>query len=69
LTPLLNPSTLAPTAPRAPSRCARGDGKNELLFQHGINFNDLPTWQRRGVGLYWQEYRIAGYDPQQQRAV
>jgi tRNA(His) guanylyltransferase len=43
--------------------------KNELHFQHGINFNDLPTWQRRGVGLYWQEYRKAGYDPQQQRAV
>lgn len=26
--------------------------KNELLFKHGINFNDLPLWQRRGVGLY-----------------
>jgi tRNA(His) 5'-end guanylyltransferase len=43
--------------------------KNALLFQHGINFNDLPTWQRRGVGLYWQEYRKEGYDPRQQRAV
>lgn len=21
--------------------------KNELLFQHGINFNDLPRWQKR----------------------
>src|SRR5947208_6957524 len=28
--------------------------KNELLFQNGINFNDLPLWQRRGVGLYWE---------------
>jgi len=27
--------------------------KNELLFQNGINFNDLPTWQKRGVGLVW----------------
>ena len=27
--------------------------KNELLFQYGINFNDLPSWQKRGVGLYW----------------
>lgn len=23
--------------------------KNELLFRHGINFNDLPAWQRRGT--------------------
>ena len=22
--------------------------KNELLFQEGINFNDLPAWQKRG---------------------
>jgi tRNA(His) 5'-end guanylyltransferase len=30
--------------------------KNELLFQQGINFNDLPLWQKRGSGLYWEEY-------------
>jgi tRNA(His) 5'-end guanylyltransferase len=28
--------------------------KNELLFQRGINFNELPLWQRRGVGLLWE---------------
>ncbi|HCF30485.1 MAG TPA: tRNA 5'-guanylyltransferase [Cyanobacteria bacterium UBA11049] len=43
--------------------------KNELLFQHGINFNDLPTWQRRGVGLYWEEYQKEGYNPIQKQAV
>jgi len=37
--------------------------KNELLFQHGINFNDLPRWQRRGVGLYWERYEKEGYNP------
>lgn len=31
--------------------------KNELLFQYGINFNELPNWQKRGVGLYWESYR------------
>ncbi len=36
---------------------------NELLFREGINFNDLPVWQRRGTGLYWQRYRKEGYDP------
>jgi len=30
--------------------------KNELLFQNGINFNDLPSWQKRGVGLFWETY-------------
>ena len=30
--------------------------KNELLFQNGINFNDLPSWQKRGVGLLWETY-------------
>lgn len=28
--------------------------KNELLFQRGINYNDLPLWQKRGVGFYWK---------------
>lgn len=43
--------------------------KNDLLFEYGINFNDLPTWQRRGIGLYWGEYDKEGYDPIQKQAV
>lgn len=39
--------------------------QNELLFRHGINFNDLPLWQRRGVGLYREAYVKPGYDPRQ----
>jgi len=31
--------------------------KNELLFQKGINFNTIPNWQKRGIGIYWQEYK------------
>jgi tRNA(His) guanylyltransferase len=31
-------------------------GKNELLFRHGINFNQVPAWQKRGVGLYWETF-------------
>jgi len=31
--------------------------KNELLFTKGeINFNDLPGWQKRGTGFYWETY-------------
>lgn len=40
--------------------------KNELLFQHGINYNDLPAWQRRGAGVYWERYLKTGYDPVRQ---
>lgn len=29
------------------------EAKHELLFQRGVNFNDLPAWQKRGVGLHW----------------
>lgn len=32
------------------------DFKNELLFQYGVNFNDVPNWQKRGVGIYWETY-------------
>ncbi len=37
--------------------------KNELLFQHGINFNDVPNWQKRGVGMYWESYEKAAVNP------
>ncbi len=37
--------------------------KNELLFQYGINFNDLPNWQKRGVGLIWEEYAKPSVNP------
>ncbi|WP_375560790.1 tRNA(His) guanylyltransferase Thg1 family protein [Bernardetia sp. OM2101] len=37
--------------------------KNELLFSYGINFNDLPSWQKRGIGIYWKEYQKRGVNP------
>lgn len=37
--------------------------KNELLFQAGVNFNDLPPWQKRGVGLVWETYEKSGFNP------
>jgi tRNA(His) guanylyltransferase len=37
--------------------------KNELLWQRGINFNDLPLWQRRGIGLYWEAYGKSAKNP------
>ena len=37
--------------------------KNELLFQNGINFDQLPAWQKRGIGLYWANEEKQGYNP------
>jgi tRNA(His) 5'-end guanylyltransferase len=41
--------------------------KNELLFQNGINFNDLPNWQKRGIGIYWDKQSKKGYNPKLNR--
>ncbi|WP_425400786.1 tRNA(His) guanylyltransferase Thg1 family protein [Aeoliella sp.] len=30
--------------------------KNELLFQRGVNFNDLPSWRKRGIGVVWERH-------------
>ncbi|MFO0806726.1 MAG: tRNA(His) guanylyltransferase Thg1 family protein [Gemmataceae bacterium] len=43
--------------------------KNELLFRSGINFNELPNWQKRGVGLYWEEYDKPAINPRTGEAV
>ncbi len=43
--------------------------KNELLFQHGINFNELPAWQKRGIGVYWENYAKVGHDPRSGEAM
>jgi tRNA(His) guanylyltransferase len=37
--------------------------QNELLYRTGINFNDVPAWQRHGIGLYWETYSKIGHDP------
>ena len=37
--------------------------KNELLFQHGINYDTLPSWQKRGIGLWLEEETKMGFNP------
>lgn len=37
--------------------------KNELLFAHGINYNDLPAWQKRGCGLTYEMVEKIGFNP------
>ena len=43
--------------------------KNELLFSHGINFAKLPSWQKRGLGIYWEAYEKTGYNPVTEESV
>jgi tRNA(His) guanylyltransferase len=42
--------------------------KHELLFRNGLNYNDLPTWQKRGGGVYWERFEQPGYNPHTQTA-
>lgn len=44
-------------------------GKNELLFQHGIQFNDLPAWQKRGTAIHWEDYQKPALDPKTGEAI
>jgi len=37
--------------------------KNELLFRGGINYNDLPAWQKRGAELFWETHAKTGLNP------
>ena len=43
--------------------------KNELLFSKGINYNDLPNWQKRGVGAAFQDVQKEGFNPVKQKKV
>lgn len=43
--------------------------KNELLFANGINFNDLPSWQKRGIGFYWKNVEKIGWNPMTEQEV
>ncbi len=43
--------------------------KNELLFSYGINFNNLPNWQKRGMGIYWKEVEKEGFNPKTKEKV
>lgn len=37
--------------------------KNDFLFQRGVNFTDLPAWQKRGVGACWSAVSRQANDP------
>lgn len=43
--------------------------KNEILFQLGINYNDLPNWQKRGMGFFYELQPRQSFNPLRKEAV
>ncbi len=43
--------------------------KTALLSRHGVAFDNVVAWQRRGVGIYWESYEKEGFDPIARKAV
>ena len=43
--------------------------KNEMLFTRGINYNDLPSWQKRGIGVEYKTIQKQGFDPVKNKTV
>ncbi len=43
--------------------------KNDLLFRYGINFNEIPNWQKRGIGIYWKDVKKEGFNPKRNEQV
>jgi tRNA(His) 5'-end guanylyltransferase len=39
------------------------EGKKALLAELGIDFDQLPSWQRSGFGVYWETYEKEGVNP------
>lgn len=37
--------------------------KNDLLFNRGINYDNLPSWQKRGIGLWKEDFDKEGLNP------
>src|SRR5262249_28617150 len=40
------------------------EAKSELLsIQAGLDFDSLPGWQTRGIGIYWEDYQREALNP------
>jgi tRNA(His) 5'-end guanylyltransferase len=42
---------------------------HDILFERGINLAELPSWQRRGMGIYKKEVIVEGYNPIEKKKV
>jgi tRNA(His) guanylyltransferase len=47
----------------------KSDQLHDLLFKKGINISEVPSWQRRGLGIYRREVEVEGYNPLEDKKV
>ena len=40
---------------------------HELLFENGINLNDVETWKKRGIGVYRKNKEIVGFNKKESK--
>lgn len=40
---------------------------HELLFQNGINLNDVETWKKRGIGIYRKNREVKGFNKKESK--
>lgn len=40
---------------------------HELLFENGINLNDVDTWKKRGIGVYRKSKEVAGFNKKESK--
>ncbi|MFN8670858.1 MAG: tRNA(His) guanylyltransferase Thg1 family protein [Candidatus Sericytochromatia bacterium] len=45
------------------------EDKKEILTSYNIDFNEVPLWQKRGIGLYWEEIQKNGWNPKEEKEV
>ena len=57
----LGPMSLNPLNPKGGRSYIEVSGSE--LSKAGINFNDLPNWQTRGTGLYWETFEKPATNP------
>lgn len=40
---------------------------HELLFQNGINLNDIDTYKKRGIGIYRKNKKVVGFNKKENK--
>lgn len=40
---------------------------HELLFQNGINLNDVETYKKRGIGIYRKKKKVVGFNKKENK--
>lgn len=41
---------------------------HELLFENGINLNDVETYKKRGIGIYRKNKKVVGFNKKENRS-